>query len=224
MPWNPVSDGDSAETLRQFALGLNNVLSSTSAVEKYAFAGDMAYRFLASATQGQDGVYHTHIPPPPTPHRVLWPHPTAVNPNGAVIDALVLECKIQLRDPTEGGCAALESDLERIVPLSRRDEDDYSQWHHTRLNSIYGWVLPGTSTYRFHRSFGLWHAFHIVWNTTSYPPWTSTHLPYPANAYVKWKTTIPLFVMGEAEGKSPDMIFLRNVLEESKSKGKGRVQ
>ncbi|KAJ7233848.1 hypothetical protein B0H12DRAFT_1076479 [Mycena haematopus] len=151
--------------------------------------------------------------------------------------AFVLECKLELKDPTERGCAALASGLAEIVPSSQREETDYSRWHHTHTTSLYGHVLPSTSTYSFHRSLGLWHAFHVVWNTHSYPPWTATHLPYPASVYMRWETTVPLIVdplLEEGEDKqhvsfsvkrpaSPDTTFLRGVLVDSKSKGKGRA-
>ncbi|KAF8201237.1 hypothetical protein K438DRAFT_1932929 [Mycena galopus ATCC 62051] len=234
MPWNPISDGDPAHTLLQFAHGLNQVLNAMCApdgvLEKYAFAGDMAGRFLASASQGRGGVYHVHMPPPPTPCDVPWPHPTRGHTN---IKALVLQCKLELVDPTdsEGGCAALESGLADIVPVSLRAEYDNSQWHHTHTTSIYGHVLPGTSTYLFHHDLGLRHAFHIVWDANSYPPWTATNLPFPENVFVRWPTTVPLIInplLEEGDKRkprpaSPDTAFFRDVIADSKNKGKGRA-
>jgi hypothetical protein len=70
-----------SEVLRQFALGLNEVLCTMrrphSVLLKYAFVGDMARRFLASISQGRDGVYHTYGNELPTPEDVLWPNPAA---------------------------------------------------------------------------------------------------------------------------------------------------
>ncbi|KAF7369113.1 hypothetical protein MVEN_00238500 [Mycena venus] len=226
MPWSPISDGIPDEVLRQFALGLNEVLSTlcaTGVLEKYAFAGDMAHRFLATATQGRNGAYHYHTPLPPTLQDI--PHPT--NPRGS-IKALTLACKLELKDPTERGCGAFENGLENIASSSRDPEDgDDSHWYHARRASMYGHIFPGASIYTFRRPLGPKHVFHVLWDTDFYPPWAVTQLPYPANAYIRWATIVPLIVdpfLEKPATASPDTAFFRGVLAQSKDKGKSRAK
>ncbi|KAK7050496.1 hypothetical protein R3P38DRAFT_2763753 [Favolaschia claudopus] len=234
MPWNSGIDGLPGEVLRQFALGLNEVLSSLCAkgvVEKYAFVGDMAHRFLASASQGRDGVYHSSNPGVPILQDVPWPHPTNINRNGTV-KGFCLQCKLELTSPTESDCSAFEAGLAGIAEspaasAGDREESDFEHWHHTRKTE-YDRTVPSTSTYVFKRSLGFMHAFCVTWETAAYPPWTASGLPYPANAYVRWPTTIQLAVdFGDALRALPvphqETAFLNDVLEESKSKGKGKA-
>ncbi|KAJ7678092.1 hypothetical protein DFH06DRAFT_1167846 [Mycena polygramma] len=226
MPWDANSDGMPDEVLRQFSLALNVALSSMcpgghssmTVLESYAFFGDMANRFIATSSQGRDGSYHHFTPLPPCLQNITDP-----THSHRKIQALVIECKLELKEPTESACGAFGHGLANI--RASHEDHQYGRWYHTVRRPLYGQVLPETSTYIFQRPLGLRYAFHVVWNTDFYPPGPSiTVLPYPANAYIPFETRIPLVRdVPNGSDASPEIVFLQRVVSDGKRKGKERA-
>ncbi|KAJ6551336.1 hypothetical protein B0H19DRAFT_166269 [Mycena capillaripes] len=217
MPWNSNSDGMPGEALRQFSLVLNERLDfmCQGAIEKYAFTGYIAHSFRATSSERRDdGSYHYSTPPPPTSQRITIP-------GGNSIEALVLECKVELKEETDRGCGAFDAGLANIH--TSPEDIRNGRWYHTRTTLLNGQVRPRTSTYVFQRPLGQKHVFHIIWNTDIYPPPKITTVLYPANIYIPRQTTIPLIVNSLDKPSSSETTFPQAVLAHSSRKGKGRA-